>query len=208
MSPAQLKAALEEVFLDHDGDCNGVLDQAEFSRCISELGGRLNLDKVVVRDIFRAIDVNGDGVVEWKEFVGPAIHIIMGSITADAQAEEAEAAAEAEAALKQQAADLLLNGTSQEELEASLTAMFQAADFDNSGTISPQELYQLVSGMDWNLQDQEINYLLYELDTNGDGQIDIAEFIPVAFEMLVDMLVTMHKFEAAAEAEAKAVGIN
>ena len=124
MSPTQLKSLLEEVFLDYDSDCNGVLDQAEFSRCISEIGGRLNLSKTVVRDIFVAIDVNGDGVVEWKEFVGPAVYIILGSIEASAQAAEEEAAAEADAALRLQAADLLLNGATQREVESRYGVLF------------------------------------------------------------------------------------
>ena len=43
----------------------------------------------------------------------------------------------------------------------SLFAMFKAADTDNSGSISPQELHRLVSAMNWNLEGREINYLVY-----------------------------------------------
>jgi hypothetical protein len=89
MSPAQLEGALEEIFRSADVDGNGVLDQAEFARCISKIGGKLNLPKSVVRDIFQQVDVNGDGVVEWQEFVGPAVHIIVGSLTANAAAQAA-----------------------------------------------------------------------------------------------------------------------
>ena len=39
--------------------------------------------------------------------------------------------------------------------------MFKAADTDNSGSISPQELHRLVSAMNWNLEGREINYLVY-----------------------------------------------
>jgi Ca2+-binding EF-hand superfamily protein len=215
MSPAQLKAALEEVFLDHDVDCNGVLDQAEFSRCISQLGGRLNLDKAVVRDIFRAVDVNGDGVVDWKEFVGPAVKIIAASIEGtgspteeDLVAAEAEAEENKMAILNQRATDFMLRHTSEEELMDGMTKLFKSADADDSGTITPLEAYDLVKSQrvggvaGWDLSDQEISYLLYQLDTNRDGLINVSEFLPVAFQMLVDSVVAMHSWE---ELEASAI---
>jgi Ca2+-binding EF-hand superfamily protein len=207
MSPAQLEGALEEIFRNADVDGNGVLVQAEFARCISTLGGRLNLANSVVRDIFQQVDVNGDGVVEWQEFVGPALQVIAASLTADVHAGSPVALNQAghgphqadpdSAARRIKAADFLLRGMSEAELAAKLRQLFEVADTDSSGTISAEEAYRLVADMDWDMDAKEVNYFIYTLDTDFDGQLNIAEFLPVAFEMLVDCVVTMNRFEEA-----------
>merc|ERR1711871_1518446 len=135
MSLQQLSETLEGIFIAHDADGNGVLDQSEFARCISELGNQIGIDRRVAAQIFRAVDVNGDGVVEWHEFVQPAVQIIHSSM-AQAQA-YAEAVNAAE--MRQEAEEYVLNGMTQQELESALRDMFDAADVDGSGTIGLKE---------------------------------------------------------------------
>lgn len=62
MSPDELKRE----FARFDTDHNGKIDQAEFSRLLVEIGVTLSEDASLTA--FTAIDVNGNGVIEFGEF--------------------------------------------------------------------------------------------------------------------------------------------
>merc|ERR1711998_657694 len=110
----ELQAELEQIFVAHDVDQNGILDQVEFSKCIAELGANLNVDRRVCVEIFRAVDVNGDGVVEWHEFVQPAVRIIHNSLSQAINAEMEAEVAEAELEFRRaQATEIVLSGSTQ-----------------------------------------------------------------------------------------------
>lgn len=60
----------------------------------------------------------------------------------------------------------------QEVLEA-----FKVFDKDGSGKISAEELRQVMTSLGEKLTDKEVDEMMKEADTNGDGEIDYEEFI-------------------------------
>lgn len=64
---ADLLAEWKELFEHYDKDHNGTIDQAEFAQLCVALGGGFDAQELQVG--FEAIDVNGNGVIEFSEFV-------------------------------------------------------------------------------------------------------------------------------------------
>jgi Ca2+-binding EF-hand superfamily protein len=56
-----------EAFQTFDKDGNGYLDKNEFFAIMSSFGGKMS--KKEMEDIFKASDLNGDGKVDYREFV-------------------------------------------------------------------------------------------------------------------------------------------
>eukprot|EP00054_Salpingoeca_dolichothecata_P006780 m.39819 g.39819 ORF g.39819 m.39819 type:complete len:148 (-) comp16668_c0_seq3:68-511(-) len=63
--------------------------------------------------------------------------------------------------------------TSKEDLQTA----FNAFDKDKNGVITPSELRSVLTNLDQNLSNDEIDSLVSQLDTDGDGQIDYKEFV-------------------------------
>jgi len=194
MTMDQLQFTLEQLFLAHDADGNGVLDQSEFVLCMIELmrndGG---IDRKVGAEIFRAIDVNGDGLVEWREFIGPAVRIIHSTMNA----EDAEEVVEDHTLekRKQEATEAILSTQTQEELEDTLKGLFEDVDQDASGTVDMRELRAVLTKLNVDASDAELNNLLFKLDVNSDGRLSVEEFLPVAFEMLVSTVMELREWD-------------
>lgn len=60
------EASLREEFERFDGDKSGYIDEAEFAALVTSLGATLSRQKVAVA--FLAIDINGNGRIEYGEF--------------------------------------------------------------------------------------------------------------------------------------------
>lgn len=58
-----------------------------------------------------------------------------------------------------------------------LREAFSVFDKDHSGQISADELKSMMSSLGERLSDAEIQEMMREADTNGDGQIDFNEFV-------------------------------
>ena len=59
------------LFKDADLDGNKTIDSGEFNTVIEELCDQLNLEKPTneeLKDIFKTIDLNNDGIIEFDEF--------------------------------------------------------------------------------------------------------------------------------------------
>lgn len=59
-------SALREAFDRYDADGNGFIDEREFGALISELGGGLSEAELLTA--FQAIDISGNGRIEFGEF--------------------------------------------------------------------------------------------------------------------------------------------
>jgi Ca2+-binding EF-hand superfamily protein len=57
-------------------------------------------------------------------------------------------------------------------VEQELRNAFRVFDKDNSGTISADEIAQVMSTFGQNLSDDELQFMIQEVDKNGDGTID------------------------------------
>ena len=194
MSEDELVAELEAVFREHDDNDNGVLEQNEFARCMAALGSKLGLDRRTAVEVFKGVDTNGDGVVEWREFVGPAVHVILCNMSEGArQAAEAQAAdEEAMAELRAHVVGEMMNGMTQERLEEALRSVFEAVDTDGSGKVELGELRTGLGELGMVMSEAEVNCMMYELDVDEDGKLSVGEFVPMAFEMLVSIKMQMH----------------
>ena len=58
-----------------------------------------------------------------------------------------------------------------ESPESRLKAKFQEFDKDGSGSISMDELRDVIRAMDEQLSDKELETIVYENDIDGDGEI-------------------------------------
>lgn len=66
------------------------------------------------------------------------------------------------------------------DLDTKMKAAFAIFDQDDSGKISKQELERIMKNLgDEPLSEEEWNTFMSEIDTDGDGQINYEEFIPV-----------------------------
>jgi len=96
-----------------------------------------------------------------------------------------------------------------EQLEEILRKMFEEADVDGSNTLSLSEFKGLMNRAELGLSKKELRALLAEADVNSDGEIDYAEFVPLATEIVQGMyarmeMERMQKVEAVeAEEDAK-----
>ena len=60
--------------------------------------------------------------------------------------------------------------------ENELAEAFKAFDADGDGTTSKEELKKILAKFGQTLTDAELDAVMAEVDTDGDGQIDYAEF--------------------------------
>ena len=68
--------------------------------------------------------------------------------------------------------DLMAKHMKEEDQEETLQAAFRTFDKDGSGRISADELRQVMHTLGETLTDEEIEDMIREADTDGDGQIN------------------------------------
>ena len=88
-----------------------------------------------------------------------------------------------------------------EEREAAVKQTFQKYDLDKSDSIDMDELRNVLKVMEIRLTEGELNYLLFKLDFDGDGVLSMDEFVPMAFQMLVQVVAEMREWEGNLEYE-------
>ncbi|XP_070555626.1 calmodulin-like protein 3 isoform X2 [Ptychodera flava] len=63
--------------------------------------------------------------------------------------------------------------------EQEIYEAFRAIDIDGSGTITADELRQVIKKLGEELSEEDIEEMIELADTNGDGEIDYGEFVRV-----------------------------
>ena len=81
-----------------------------------------------------------------------------------------------------------LHGFSREELEGVIRQSFEQADVDGSGTLDAEEFRQCIRTADVGLTRQEANMLMAFADADGDGKVSYDEFVPICFDLLVEVV--------------------
>ena len=145
----------------------------------------LGLSESEVKNVMAEADVNGDGEITYAEFVPLAVDLVQ-ALYAKAEAANDLAADEEEA--KEAATEFMLHGMSREELEGVMKEVFLKADADGSGALSLNEFHKCIREADLGLTRKEINALMQEVDADGDGMVTYDEFVPLCFDMLVELL--------------------
>lgn len=82
----------------------------------------------------------------------------------------------------------LMHSMTKDELEGVLRRMFQNADKDGSGFLSRAEFSQALRESDLGLSRREINVLLFEVDANSDNMVSYEEFLPLCFNLMVEIV--------------------
>lgn len=105
-----------------------------------------------------------------------------------------DAAAAAEASMER-ATEYLLHGLDREQLEQMLGQMFQQADEDESGYLSRAEFANVLRRSDLGFSRREINAALMEADEDRDGRIAYQEFVPTAFQLLLNTVMDQYELD-------------
>mmetsp|Transcript_12555 Transcript_12555/g.34323 ORF Transcript_12555/g.34323 Transcript_12555/m.34323 type:complete len:457 (-) Transcript_12555:138-1508(-) len=192
MSPEELRERITAIFLDADVDNNGFLDHREFKEVLRRFGTDLGLQVTDMRRLMAEADENADGCIEYHEFVPLAVDVIDTAI-AKRRFEESKMEREADAVARSR--QFLLHGMSREDLESVLQDMFRQADTDGSGGLSRSEFVGCLRNSGLGLTRKEINVLLAEVDEDADGMVTYEEFLPLCFNLLVEIV--SQEFEAA-----------
>ncbi|KAM0870215.1 hypothetical protein ACQ4PT_040160 [Festuca glaucescens] len=130
-------------FFDKDGD--GRITAEELSTVVRSLGQSPTPEEL--RDMVRDVDADGNGTIEFAEFL--------------ALVSRQQEAARADA------------GSADEELREA----FGVFDRDHDGHISKAELRHVMISLGEKLTDEEVEGMIAEADLDGDGQVNFEEFV-------------------------------
>eukprot|EP01051_Picozoa_sp_SAG22_P007203 SAG22_NODE_498_length_9728_cov_12.354346_1_plen_1377_part_00 len=166
----QEEEELRTLFESIDTDGGGTIDADELLKLTSDLG--LALTHVEIQEAMRDIDDDDSGEIDFEEFYDwYRLH----------KKEKFGLATEIQGGLKR---SMLLKGAKNsmfaaldgEKSTAHVKEMFERLDGDGSGALGYAEFYELNDGLHLNLTHVEIRKAMKEMDTDGDGEIDLKEF--------------------------------
>lgn len=211
LSDEELEATLKKIFDGADQDKNGVLDYDEFRECLRS--ANLGFTDDLIEYLIVEVDENKDGVIDYQEFCPLCYELLLKIVEVEVSkgddgaptdqpgdAADGTTVEDIEQSTTAQAEELILSGMTSDEIEGLLYDIFKAADADESGTLDQAEFEQALRDSDIQLAPDAIQKLIDEVDTDGDGNVNYVEFVPVAFEVLTRIVADNLAAEAAAEA--------
>jgi Ca2+-binding EF-hand superfamily protein len=158
--------ALAAMFEAIDFDGNGTINRAEFTQVLTELGFS-HLTETEVLEVLDHFDKDGNGEVDWKEFVA----MVEG-------ADKLDATTEARAALRAyMLAEVFKVEHGSDVKEEQLKAVFGAFDKDQDGTIEIEEFRQAATALGFTPSSEELELAVKVFDFNGDGSVSYLEFV-------------------------------
>jgi len=125
-------------------------------------------------------DVNGR--IAWREYLPKLTSIIKGMGDFEAIRERDVMMARAEFQPVE-----LMGGKDHEAMSTLLANLFEEADADKSGKLDHNEFRACMAKADLGLGHADIDDLIYEFDTDGDGSISYEEFTTLAYGLLVHL---------------------
>lgn len=135
-----------EAFDMFDMDSGGTIESHELSHVMEKLGEKPSAEEV--DDMIRAVDLNGDGEIDFEEFIS------LMRLRMDER---------------------------QRDPEEDLRDAFNMFDADRSGFIDREEVRMLMKKLAQTLTEEEIDAIMEEVDTDGDGEISFDEFRELMF---------------------------
>lgn len=183
ISTDELVFYLRRQFLEADTDRNGVLSQAEFADLLRSMG--IGLTRQVFRRVMEAADTHKDGWIEYSEFVPITLDIVQTRriINEQRQIRERE-----DDIARSQAAQYLMGGVPRAHLEGSMLSMFRKADKNSDGHLLAREFLDCLKQLELGLDRAEIAELMDCVDVRECGQVLYEDFVPLAFELVIEVL--------------------
>ncbi|XP_060806504.1 neo-calmodulin [Amyelois transitella] len=137
-----------EAFRLFDKDGDGTITKEELGRVMRSLGQFARVEEL--QDMLQEVDSDGDGNVSFEEFVSILSKSMSGAGGAT---------------------------TSAEQEERELRDAFRVFDKHNRGYICASDLRAVLQCLGEDLSEEEIEDMIKEVDSDGDGRIDFLEFV-------------------------------
>mmetsp|Transcript_67470 Transcript_67470/g.106803 ORF Transcript_67470/g.106803 Transcript_67470/m.106803 type:complete len:265 (-) Transcript_67470:46-840(-) len=187
---AELANVLKAIFQKYDADGNGIICRSEMRDVLTNLG----LRQQIMGALMNAIDVNGDGQIDFYEFVDWIMHEGDGadeirdrmktssrppeqyervkSVPTPITAPSATAASASTARSTSNPHQTFRDAT---QAAGSMKRSFQKFDADGNGTICRSEMRDVLTNL--GLSQRCMGALMDAIDVNRDGKIDYNEFV-------------------------------
>jgi Ca2+-binding EF-hand superfamily protein len=173
-----LERYFRKLFAIADQNGDGVLQPKEFERLLSLSGFSFTNDQV--RALAAQADTNRDGLIQYDEFIPVAMEILA------KQQDQLDTHMDDQSA--ESAKRFLLQNKTQAQLERQMKKLFLFADEDCSGFLDANEFKNILSQCGLPLTAQQSTQLMARCDVNRDGKISYEEFVPVAFDLMVEIV--------------------
>jgi calcium-binding protein CML len=164
---ARHKREMERLFATYDEDNDGHISRRELGSVMQKLGMEVTDEEL--NCMLRSVDKNGDGLVDFEEFVDfqASLSVAPGnfaSTLAGAGNSEANGGIQ------------MIGGTSDDDDD--LREAFDVFDKDKDGFICVKELYSVLRslGINANTTITSCQNMISAVDRNGDGLVDFIEF--------------------------------
>jgi len=144
----EFREAFNMFDMDHDGRITG----AELQTVMRKLRQRTTPEEI--RDMIRNVDVDGNGTIEFEEFLEMMTSRLNSQLAASEEVRRQSEDAEARQA-------------------------FAVFDRDGDGLIDLNELRQTMRDLGEELSDADLQAMMIAADTNRDGKVDFQEFLIV-----------------------------
>ena len=146
-----------KLFLVFEQGESGVLSFTEFNEAIHEIG--LDPSSEQVKRLFNRVDSDGNGRIDFEEFLKLFLLVNKGKKKDNKEDEDIEEPPEID-----------------EERRKSLKLM-KIFDIDGDGVLSISEWQNVLSRMGMKCTSKEAKALFRNVDSNGDGKVDLDEFM-------------------------------
>ena len=147
-----------------DRNGNGTLDFSEYTQCLAECPN-MDLSKSDIVTLALSADLNGDGVIEYDEFM-PAMLAVIAAMKDGAVAQAVDSFEIGMPNPADVPADMMADY---------LQKLFKVADSNDDGVLSPIEFAELLSRSGFNFPENVIAALVKAADANEDGVIEYNE---------------------------------
>jgi len=159
VSSAELDNYMRRLFKIGDRDGNGSLDKIELQDLLKKSGFNLSFD--TIGQMMKTADTNGDGLIQFDEFVRAVAYLQNGD----------EGFPTPAAPGMPNLADVPAA-----QLSRYMAKLFQIGDTNGDGVLDADELESLLKKSGFNLSSEIIGTLMQKADINGDGVISETEF--------------------------------